>query len=103
MYVRSDGNVLFINPTHLFSCFQDESSQRNFFYPEDESGVQPPPPPSTSSQLPSSQPVRLKNLSVDLSQDSFVRSGFSQSQSSQGRRGLSQASQAKKKKSRMGF
>ncbi|GAA6223583.1 TATA box-binding protein-associated factor RNA polymerase I subunit C [Lates japonicus] len=88
--------------SYLFAT-QDEPSQRNFYYPEDESSVQPPPPPSTSSQLPSSQPVRLKNLSVDLSQDSFVRSGFSQSQSSQGRRGLSQASQAKKKKSRMGF
>ncbi|KAA8584623.1 hypothetical protein FQN60_008408 [Etheostoma spectabile] len=58
-------------------------------------------------QLRGSQSGPQRSLRMDLSQDTTVWSGFSQSQflsqSSQGRMGLSQASQPKKKKSRMGF
>ncbi|KAM9338364.1 TATA box-binding protein-associated factor RNA polymerase I subunit C [Symphorus nematophorus] len=63
-----------------------------------------PTPTATPSATPQKRGVR-----VDLSQDDSIWSGFSQSlsqsqsQSSQGRLGLSQASQTKKKKSRMGF
>ncbi|XP_040915318.1 TATA box-binding protein-associated factor RNA polymerase I subunit C [Toxotes jaculatrix] len=97
---------------YLSSLFalQDESSQHSIYFPEEESGRQRPPPPasSSSSQLRSSQSVPQRR---DLSQGSSIwSSGFSQSlslsQSSQGRLGLSQASQAsqpKRKKSRMGF
>ncbi|XP_040012919.1 TATA box-binding protein-associated factor RNA polymerase I subunit C isoform X2 [Xiphias gladius] len=99
---------------YLSSLFapQDEPSQHNINFLEEGSTIQPPPG-SSSSQLRSSQSVPQRILRVDLSQDSSIRWGFSQSlslsQSSQGRLGLSQASQAsqasqpKKKKSRMGF
>ncbi|XP_026195771.1 TATA box-binding protein-associated factor RNA polymerase I subunit C isoform X2 [Anabas testudineus] len=97
---------------YLSSLFatQEEPSQ-NIYLPEEESTKDPRPRPaafSTTSQLCSPQPVSLRSLRVDLSQDSFVWSGFSQSpsQSSQSRPGLSQAShlsQPKRKKSRMGF
>ncbi|XP_071322592.1 TATA box-binding protein-associated factor RNA polymerase I subunit C [Trachinotus anak] len=98
---------------HLRSVLapQDEPSQHNNYFLEEESNGQPPPPPASSSvsQLCSSQSVPQRSLRVDLSQDSSIWSGFSQSlplsQSSQGRRGLlppSQVSQSKKR-SRMGF
>ncbi|XP_047426372.1 uncharacterized protein taf1c [Mugil cephalus] len=71
-------------------------------FPENESPVHP----NTASTLfRSSQSQR--SLRVDLSKEVFPSIGSSQtssfSQSSQGRQGLSQASQPKKKKSRMGF
>ncbi|XP_023268425.1 TATA box-binding protein-associated factor RNA polymerase I subunit C isoform X1 [Seriola lalandi dorsalis] len=93
---------------------QDEPSQHNIHFLEEESNVRAPPPPTSSlssfSQLRSSQSVPQRSVRTDLSQDSSVWSGLSQSlplsQSSQGRLGFSQGSQAsqpKKKKSRMGF
>ncbi|XP_037608414.1 TATA box-binding protein-associated factor RNA polymerase I subunit C isoform X1 [Sebastes umbrosus] len=85
---------------YLSSLFapQDEPSQHDSYFLEEGSAARPPPPPATSS---SSQ----RSLRMDLSQDAPVWSGFFQSQSSQGRLGLSQASQASqpKRKSRMGF
>ncbi|TDH01796.1 hypothetical protein EPR50_G00166360 [Perca flavescens] len=96
---------------YLSSLFapQDEPSQHDGYFLEQGSTVHHPPPPMalSSSQLRSSQPVPQRSLRMDLSQDTAVWSGFSQSQSlsqsSQGRMGLSQASQPKRKKSRMGF
>ncbi|XP_035523583.1 TATA box-binding protein-associated factor RNA polymerase I subunit C isoform X1 [Morone saxatilis] len=89
---------------YLSSLFaQDEPLQHDSYYLEDPS----PPPVAFSSQLRSSQSVTQRSHRVDLSQGTSAWSGFSQSlsqsQSSQGRLGLSQASQPKKKKSRMGF
>lgn len=92
-----------ILPTTVF-CFQDEPSQHDSYFLEEGSRVYPPHPPvASSSTLRSSQSVPQRSVRVDLSQD--VWSGVSQSlsQSSQGRLGASQASQPKKKKSRMGF
>ncbi|KAF3702343.1 TATA box-binding protein-associated factor RNA polymerase I subunit C [Channa argus] len=93
---------------YLNSLFatQDNPSHHHDF-PEEESNM-PPLPAASTFQLRSSQSVPVRTLRVDLSQDSSVWSGFSQSlsQSSQGRVGLpqtSQSSQPKKKKSRMGF
>lgn len=104
---------LFVCVFKRYFCFQDEPSQHDSYFMEEGSTTHPPPPPvaaSSSSQLRSSQLVPQRSLRVDLSQDASVWSGFSQSlslsQSSQGRQGLlqaSQASQPKKKKSRMGF
>ncbi|CAK6978006.1 TATA box-binding protein-associated factor RNA polymerase I subunit C [Scomber scombrus] len=91
---------------YLSSLFapQDHPSQHDGHF-LDEGGVTQPTAQLVAS-LPSHQPRSAqRSVRVDLSQDSW--SGFSQSlpvsQSSQGRPGLSQASQAKKKKSRMGF
>lgn len=93
---------------YLSSLFapQDEPSQHDGYFLEEGSAVQPTPPPTaSSSQLRSSQSLSQRNLGASLSQDTWL--SFSQplsfSQSSQGRTGLSQASQTKKKKSRMGF
>ncbi|KAG7238975.1 hypothetical protein INR49_030307 [Caranx melampygus] len=89
-----------------------EDPLRSVFAPQDEplrEENNPPPPASlpSSSQCHSSQSVPLRTLRVDLSQDFLAWSGFSQSpsvsQSSKGRLGSSQASQTKKKRSRMGF
>ncbi|KAF1377221.1 hypothetical protein PFLUV_G00198390 [Perca fluviatilis] len=96
---------------YLSSLFapQDEPSQHDGYFLEEGSTVHHPPPPMalSSTQLRSSQSVPQRSLRMDLSQDTAVWSGFSQSQSlsqsSQGRMGLSQASQPKRKKSRMGF
>ncbi|XP_070781220.1 TATA box-binding protein-associated factor RNA polymerase I subunit C [Enoplosus armatus] len=98
---------------YLRSLFapQDEPSQQDSYFLEERSTVHPPPPPvassPSSSQRRISQCVPLKNLWVNLSQDATALPSLSQSlslsQSSQGRPGLSQASQPKKKKSRMGF
>ncbi|XP_032395893.1 TATA box-binding protein-associated factor RNA polymerase I subunit C isoform X2 [Etheostoma spectabile] len=96
---------------YLSSLFapQDEPSQHGSYFLEERSPVHHPPRPMalSSSQLRGSQSGPQRSLRMDLSQDTTVWSGFSQSQflsqSSQGRMGLSQASQPKKKKSRMGF
>ncbi|KAI3362560.1 hypothetical protein L3Q82_012266 [Scortum barcoo] len=98
---------------YLSSLFapQDEPSQHDSYFLEEGNMGHPQPPPgaSSSSQLRSSQLVSQRSLRVDLSQDASTWSGVSQSlfhsQSSQGRQGLWQASQASqpKKKSRMGF
>lgn len=94
---------------YLSSLFapQDDPSQHDCYYPDEESTMNPPPVASTSSQLRSSQSVPVGSFRADLSQDFFSASGSSQSQffsqSSQSRWGSSQASQPKKKKSRMGF
>ncbi|KAK2818828.1 hypothetical protein Q5P01_024389 [Channa striata] len=93
---------------YLSSLFgtQDNSSHHMYFL--DKESNAPPPPAASTSQLRSPQSAPVRSFRVDLSQDTSVWSGFSQSlsQSSQGRVGLSQASQSskpKKKKSRMGF
>ncbi|XP_070707200.1 uncharacterized protein taf1c isoform X1 [Pempheris klunzingeri] len=89
---------------YLSSLFapQDEPSQHDGYFLDEGSSDPPPPPVASSSQLHSSQSVPQRSIRVDLSQDTSVWSGFSQSlslsQRSQGR----QASQPKKK-SRMGF
>ncbi|KAM8743873.1 uncharacterized protein taf1c isoform 1-T1 [Acanthopagrus schlegelii] len=91
---------------YLSSLFatQDEPSQHDSYFLEEGSTTYPltPPVAPSSSQLRSSQSVPLRTPRVDLSQDTSSLPSFSQSlsQSSQGRLGLSQA---KKKKSRMGF
>lgn len=84
--------------------FQDEPSQQSSHLPEDADGETPPPPPPAAafSQLRSSQSSSQSVLRADLSQDNPASSRLSQSQSSQGRPRLPQASQPKKK-SRMGF
>ncbi|TKS84114.1 TATA box-binding protein-associated factor, RNA polymerase I, subunit C [Collichthys lucidus] len=92
---------------YLRSMFatQDEPSQHDHYFLEEGSNTQPPTVASSSCQLRSnSQPVPVRNLRVDLSQDIFAGPSPSQSlsQSSQGRLRPSQASQPRKK-SRMGF
>ncbi|XP_060916988.1 TATA box-binding protein-associated factor RNA polymerase I subunit C [Labrus mixtus] len=85
---------------------QIEPSQHDSFYLDEGSSLHPAPPPvaSSSFQLHGSQFLSQQSFRANLSQDS---SAWSQSrtfsQSSQGRLGPSQASQPKKKKSRMGF
>nr|XP_046231685.1 uncharacterized protein taf1c isoform X2 [Scatophagus argus] len=87
---------------------QDEPLQEDSCFLEEGSTVHPSPPPRASafSPLRSSHSVPVGTFRVDLSQSSIMSrfsQSLSQSQSSQGRLGGSQASQPKKKKSRMGF
>ncbi|XP_076020057.1 TATA box-binding protein-associated factor RNA polymerase I subunit C [Genypterus blacodes] len=89
---------------------QEQFSQPDSYFLEEENDVHPPRPLSvTSSQRQASQSTSQRSIRADLSQDTSVRSGLSQSQSlsqlsqpSQGRAGPPQTPQPKKK-SRMGF
>ncbi|KAM9841509.1 uncharacterized protein taf1c [Aulostomus maculatus] len=85
---------------------QDESSERDGYFLEKVGTMDTMPQPVVSSQLHHLLSVPNRSPRTDPSLVS-TRSGFSQSlppsQSSQGRAGLSQGSQPKKKKSRMGF
>ncbi|KAM6975900.1 uncharacterized protein taf1c [Tautogolabrus adspersus] len=89
----------------LNSLFAPQPSQNDSFYLEEGSSLhRAPPPVASSSQLHGSQSLSQRSFRTNLSQDSSTWSQpRSFSQSSQGRLGLSQASQPKKKKSRMGF
>ncbi|KAK5851652.1 hypothetical protein PBY51_023191 [Eleginops maclovinus] len=84
---------------------QDEPSQHGGYFLEEDSTVhhKPPPVASSSYQLHSSQSASLRSVRTGFSQSLTPSRSLTPSQSSQGRPGLSQTSQTKKKKPRMGF